>query len=637
MKRRWSHAPVAGKLRAHGTRCRFISAAVGAGALLLASPTLLAQPAEPPDAAEQPGQPDEPQPPEDAPASEAGEEAPPSEDTAPPAGAEQPEAPIAEPAPQPAAAPAAQPAPPPAEAQPLSPPEATATAAAEPAQPEPKDEMEEPSHVPGYRRHLGLGLSPYVPRIGTLPSGLTPSYAVPKPSDEWTFKWTGFMAASLQASTYQRRRPSPGQARTVFHVRPETIDEWSEFQSTRTVLDNWVEMNFVYGTSRVKATVSISTWNPTRPTSFYQMGSQNFINKMFLTFSPDPVAGIRLQLMAGYFDNAYGGLSQYGSGIYTNTIVGGPRGATGENLVAEYDLSESLILIGEHGFQGGRQEKLPEDVVASQETGWDNPIWPSDYVHHAHLGLQLKGEPRIQGSIHYLTNWSQDDRTALPYDDPFTRQINEAEPKDGRINVYGADARMISGTFGYLAAGVAYIQGRDVFTLRTLDTYGGNGEKLTNNWWGRETGGTGKLLVAGINYSVSIGKIVSYPVPFPGDGPDLNINTGFHIAKTWTDFEAFNERVRHKYGLDAMYTFLSFAGVGLRVDRVVPSSKVPEETFHVVAPRLQFKSDWTSRDNLTLLYAKWFYGSETHKDGSDSRQMDRLDDQLVALSFNMWW
>jgi hypothetical protein len=38
---------------------------------------------------------------------------------------------------------------------------------------------------------------------------------------------------------------------------------------------------------------------------------------------------------------------------------------------------------------------------------------------------------------------------------------------------------------------------------------------------------------------------------------------------------------------------------------------------------------------VTLHYVKWFYGSRTRGDNFTPRY--KLDDQLVALNFNMWW
>jgi hypothetical protein len=76
------------------------------------------------------------------------------------------------------------------------------------------------------------------------------------------------------------------------------------------------------------------------------------------------------------------------------------------------------------------------------------------------------------------------------------------------------------------------------------------------------------------------------------------------------------------------------------VDRVSPNSRDSQETFHVVAARLVFKTDWQSRESIMLMYAKWFYGDNTHPEyGSvtPSLPLPRLDDQLIAVNVNMWW
>jgi hypothetical protein len=75
----------------------------------------------------------------------------------------------------------------------------------------------------------------------------------------------------------------------------------------------------------------------------------------------------------------------------------------------------------------------------------------------------------------------------------------------------------------------------------------------------------------------------------------------------------------------------------MRADRVVPNSKDSEETFHVLAPRLVFRTNWQSRETITLLYAKWLYGPHTHPEASSITPGDRLDDQLFALNVQIWW
>jgi len=286
---------------------------------------------------------------------------------------------------------------------------------------------------------------------------------------------------------------------------------------------------------------------------------------------------------------------------------------------------------------GLRRAKVPDDIVPTGENGHADPIFPAAYVHHLHLGLISRGETELGLTLHYLSNWSQEDRNRRTIDNPQTRQIDEANLQDGRINVFGFNAWASDNVYGYLGVGAAYVDAEDGYLLKGLATFGGEGDQLTDRWFGVTSGGTGQLVVAGINYGASIGKIVANPTPFNGDGPDLVINTGFQIAHISTEFEPYDGKVRHKYGMDALYTFFQYMGAGIRVDRVVPSSKDSDETYHVLATRLQFKTDWQSHETVNLMYAKWFYGDATRNEGTGERSPSRLDDQLVALNYNMWW
>jgi hypothetical protein len=117
----------------------------------------------------------------------------------------------------------------------------------------------------------------------------------------------------------------------------------------------------------------------------------------------------------------------------------------------------------------------------------------------------------------------------------------------------------------------------------------------------------------------------------------VQIDTGFNIARTTSADPVFDGRVRHKYGISGLYTFIPYMGVGFRVDRVVPSSHDADETYHVIAPRIQFKTDWQSHENIVLSYVKWFLGPETHLDGTQPRTSERIDDEMFTLNFNMWW
>jgi hypothetical protein len=533
------------------------------------------------------------------------------------------------------------PQPPPPETQPLPP-------ANQPPQPArlTEDTQRDPGYLPGYRQTPSLGLSPWTPSVGALPGGMTPGYGALMPPNEWTFQFTGFMNMSAQYGISTRPNPAPGQSSTVFHVPPQTVEEYQSFVSTATVPGNWVQMNFRYGNRDVSANLTLSTWNPSEPTTYYQLGSQNFLSNAFLTYNIPPLSKIRLRATVGYFFNNYGNLGEYTAGIYQMPYVGGVRGI-GETLAGEYPLTPQVSFLLEDGIMGNRNGHAPIGTPPANPNGSADPLFSSSYVHHLHVGVIRKTETTLRAQVHWLVNWAQDDRPQYDVNgNPFTmdnlqtRGINEVHIPDGRIDVFGIDAAMIHPTFGFLAVGASHIDARNSWPLRGLLTFGGEGKDLTERWLGNDTQGTGQVDVAGINWSASLGRMLAAPRPFDANGPDVALNFGAVVATTDTASPGFSGRTRYKFGADALYKFAPYLAVGGRVDHVVPSSKDSSETFNVVAARLVFRTDWQSREQIMLVYAKWLYGTNTHPEYSSltsSLPLPRLDDQLIALNVNIYW
>jgi len=530
--------------------------------------------------------------------------------------------------------------PPPPETAPLEP-------AAQAAPPErlTQDTVADPGYLPGYRRVPSLGLSPYTPQVGAFPGGLTPGFAAPMPPNEWTFQFTGFMNVSAQFGVSHRPNPAPGQSDVVFHVPPNTPEEYQSFVSTAAVPGNWVQMNFRYGNRDVTANLTLSTWNPSEPTTYYQIGSQNFIQNAFLTYNVAPLGRLKLQANLGYFFTNYGNLGEYTAGIYQAPYVGAVRGI-GENVLADYPLTPELTLVLEEGFMGNRNGHAPTGTAPATPNNNIDPLFGSSYIHHLHAGLVRKTDITLYARLHWIVNFGRDDRPQFDVngnplkDNMVTRPIDESHIPDGSISVYGLDAGIKHPTWGYLAIGGSRIDAHYSYPLRGLFTFGGEGYALTERWLGVDTGGTGSVDVVGINWDASLGKILASPRPFDSNGPDLLIRAGAVVAQSHTVSPQFDGRVRYKYGADLLYPFLSYMAVGGRLDRVVPDSRDGSQTYHVLQARLVFKTDWQSREAIVLQYAKWFYGPHTHPDYStidNSLPLPRLDDQLFAVNVNMWW
>ena len=502
--------------------------------------------------------------------------------------------------------------------------------------PQATDELAEPGYLPGYKRYFGLGMSPNVPTVPGLPGGFTPGYAAPVPAKNWTFSFTGSANISLQPTGTMRHNVQDGQSSFVLHTPPRVIEEYSSFTSSSSVPGNWVSLKFTYGTPRVAAIVSVDTWNPTDPTSYYQLGSQSYVNNAYLAFTPVPIGKLRLRINAGQLTANYGFLSKWNGGVYVNPMAAILKGI-GETVIAEYDLTDKVTLTAEHGVMTTRDGTPPIGYVTEASNGYRRQFMAGAIIDHAHLGLATKGPYEVIAELHYIDAFYQDERGQSPTDNPQTPEIDESHIRDPRIRVFAGDFKVNHDSFGQLALGLSFIDAKYAYPLTGLMTYGGDGGWLTDRWFGVTTGGTGKLLVSALNYSTSIGKLINYPAPFSGNGPDLLINTGVHWTKTWTDFQPYDGRVRWKGTVDALYVFMRYVAVGTRVDHIVPNSYDSGETYNVLAPRLQFKTDWTSREALTLLYARWFYGPRSRNEGTGLRTPDRLDNNLFALNFNIWW
>jgi hypothetical protein len=78
----------------------------------------------------------------------------------------------------------------------------------------------------------------------------------------------------------------------------------------------------------------------------------------------------------------------------------------------------------------------------------------------------------------------------------------------------------------------------------------------------------------------------------------------------------------------------------VRYDRVQPNTDDDTQTHSVLSPRLIFKSDWASRDQVVLQYSRYFYGSNTAVMTGYPPKKDVTvvpDDDVVSLTASIWW
>ncbi len=569
--------------------------------------------------------------------------APPAETPpAPPAPAETPPAPPApaetapvEPAPaEPSPTKDAPPEPPAVEQAPA--PLPTSAAGAE--QPKATDRVNDAGYMPGYRRLPSLGLSPYVPRVPALTPGVSSSFGTPTPDHAWNFDFHGYASAGYAVGINTRRFEAGGeQSDTALHSDPEVPGPYGSFEFTGTVPGVWAQLNFMYGNEDVQATVIVAGWRVARAEGYYLPAGHLGINDAFLTFKIADQGPVKLGWRVGAFADRYGAMGHWGDGPYGTSIVGGTQGV-GETLTALLTLDPSWQLIFEHGvkttFEGSPQGQRPGDP----SIGWAYPEAGTTVGQHAHAGLRLKD--KIELKLHYLSAIGRDDRSDYE-DDPLTPENESHLHKDGQMTVVGADLRIDAEHLGFFMLGAGMVDVEHGRSLQpqvlTVLNAGGRGLQTmlgpTDIKTMQDDVG-GRMLNAGLNYEVSLGRLARYPHPFDGNGPDLRVNVFGIYQKVDSIQPDYDGDQRLKFGADFNYPMLPWLALAGRFDRVMPELDESSRSFTIVSPRLVFRTNWQSREQVYLQYAHWFYGDAVT---SESRISEELDRDMVAISGSMWF
>jgi hypothetical protein len=291
-------------------------------------------------------------------------------------------------------------------------------------------------------------------------------------------------------------------------------------------------------------------------------------------------------------------------------------------------------------------------------------------VHHAHATVGYSDAIEIEG--HYIDSFAQaeapdNDLTGLAPEQP-----------DGSLKVYGGALKMPQNHFGFLYAGFSHIEARDALTVgnavEVLHAQGGGEFNLgvTDVYLNGPTaasGGTGSVDTLMAQYELSLRNVLmgidGVEEQFWGGDADVYLKAYgmMNMVKSEDDF--MDGVTKLKFGGDVQYDFLRFMGAGLRVDRLQPNSDVPEQSWSVVSPRLIFRSQFVTREQVEIMYSRYFYrdrGCEADPVpcvqspsapiayqgfGSDSNAQDENtravaagslpDRHMITVAAQMWW
>ena len=521
------------------------------------------------------------------------------------------------PAPAPAPAPAA--APPPAEAPPAATPEA------------PKKKGGGPS----------LGLSPEAPQAGgRLVSPAEPAPVVAaEPSTEWKFDVTGYFRAPMRFSwgpaTTQACTPAPctgPDQGTQFRSPPLIPDaNYIDWRYTNSFVAPWTELNFHYGNDRVKATVQIASYNLTDP-GYRRLESNLGINQAFITLLWPELGGnenLHLTATVGGFTNRYGAAGRYDAGKY-ETYLFGRTHVAGETLNFAVDVGNDWTFQVEQTF-GSKLETIPfygpplgNSLLTSMPLRGDVrqalPAWEpypgpkameATFVASGHLGAVWK-KMLIMG-LHYIDTFANDNERATAYQGmrfgPDGRGPTEAKPS---IKTMGFDAKLLGGVLGDGYIGFSHLDATNAIYLmdaiEVLHSFGG--WQLHDNYFGLPGGTdavTGKIDTVEFQYSFSFAQLFWYPQAFWGQASDL-IATVFMMYNHIDAATAPTDK-KLKFGAEVTYLPLAWFGVGGRYDAVQPDMHDSTANFSVISPRLYFRTDFVTHEQIMVQYSHYFYGS----------------------------
>jgi hypothetical protein len=393
-------------------------------------------------------------------------------------------------------------------------------------------------------------------------------------------------------------------------------------------------MFFSYGNSRIIGTASVQGFQFT-DAAWNNPDSQFGIAQAFVTWNPPlPIPNARLQWRVGSFSERYGMAGKYDAGKY-DTYLFGRTHAMGERLRGEYDVGDVTLKI-EHGL-GTRQ---PHPLVA--------PKNGLTLIHHLHAGGAYK--KLVRAEAHYMTAWSQDD-----YATP-------TQP-DGRLTVMGVDVRAEAGMFGELYVGYANINARNANSvgpvIETVHAYGGGGFGLgvTDNYLGPMSNGNGSVNTILFQYDYSIGLLLRNlqepGADFAGDGPDITLSLFGMYNWIGSDDPAYDGMKKLKFGGEAIYTPLSWLGVGARFDRLMPNTDDSTQGFSSLSPKLLFHSQFLTHELITLQYSKYFYGTAYFRETRPATAVPSgpvtpygygapgitgpPDENVFKIQATMWW
>ncbi len=463
----------------------------------------------------------------------------------------------------------------------------------------------------------------------TTASGVTATYgryggAATETDGEWGFRYNGYFRAPMNLGFSERIRPFRGQSKTTISNLQVPGREFYSWQATPNAQGPWTEMFFGYGNGTVESKIAVQAFNLADPSfnDIDEQGAQIGISQAFVSVTPDIsdiVDNMRANVRVGAFWNQYGGAGKYDAGAYDAYIIGRTH-IIGTTYRLDYDMDSDTLWF-EHGV--GTKQPSPAVSLNTKFT----------LLHHAHAGMNLDNS--ILFGLHYMHSWTQEQDHQCVTDPNADALLgacpwigtNREDPNDGSLDVYGADLRLNMDAMGEFFVGYSLVVAEYASTVDGAIevAHAGGGGFFTSgvtgvylNERGNNAGdlqGNGHVHNMQAQYDFSLSTIIG-PGVFGTSTLDASLFAMFNAVSSDDDPQADGVK-KLKFGADLEFAPLSWFAVGFRADHLRPNSTIAKQTFSILSPRLVFRTDYGSHEEISLIYHRYIYAQRECRTSQD--------------------
>lgn len=421
-------------------------------------------------------------------------------------------------------------------------------------------------------------------------------------SNEWKFDFHGYLRAPMRLGLGHQDNPPAGQSANTVHYPLVPDDQYMSWQYTGVQAKDWSELFFGYGNQVVKGTVGLQGYNFT-DASWQNASAQFGISQGWVTLTPNlGFQNVRLEAKAGAFWSRYGMAGKYDAGKY-DTYLFGRTHQMGETVKLELDV-DKFTFWAEQGF--GAKQPDPSAYNPSKFT----------MLAHGHAGM--KWNRMVDVGLHVLHAWSSEEDRGTSV----TPLLMPGLPS-GSMTILGGDLAVRNTLLGDLYLGYSHIGANHATAVtdivEVIHAGGGGtfqqgiqGNYLETHPKNNDSHGNGSLDTVLFQYDVSLANLLlnlKEHKQFWGDGPDLTASLFMMYNAIKSDDSNVNGNTKVKFGVDVLASPIKWLGVGMRVDRVQPNSRVAEQSFTILSPRVVFKSAFVTHEEISLQYSRYLYNT----------------------------